>query len=58
MNPSIAHALFTKGIDTFDIAKGHGCSEAEVVDALMKYREQKHGAAFHPRQTVEVRPQA
>jgi hypothetical protein len=41
MNPSLAHALFTKGIDTYDIAKGHGCREAEVVEALIRYREMK-----------------
>ncbi len=41
MNPSLAYALFTKGIDTYDIAKGNGHTEAEVVDALMKYREMK-----------------
>lgn len=58
MNPSLAHALFTKGIDTYDIAKGHGCSEAEVVEALIRYREQQHGRALHPAGQVEVRPQA
>lgn len=41
INPSLAHALFTKGIDTYDIAKGHGIREAEVVEALMRYREMR-----------------
>lgn len=45
MNPSLAYALFSKGIDTYDIAKGNGVREAEVVEALMRYREQKRA---HP----------
>ncbi|CAN1724418.1 protein of unknown function [Hyphomicrobium sp. 1Nfss2.1] len=46
MNPSLAHALFTKGIDTYDIAKGHGIREAEVVEALIRYREMKREASM------------
>lgn len=45
MNPSLAHALFTKGKDTYDIAKISGRREAEVVEALIRYREMKRA---HP----------
>lgn len=65
MNPSLAHALFTKGIDTYDIAKRSGRKEAEVVDALHRYRlerqiEKDWPNDAHPsdHQAMEIRPQA
>lgn len=43
MNPFIAHALFCKGLDTYEIANGSGRTEAEVVEALIRYREKRRG---------------
>jgi hypothetical protein len=54
MNPSLAHALFTKGIDTYDIAKAKGCSEAEVVEALMEYRRMKRADPPDLKAVVQV----
>jgi len=34
MNPTLAHALFRKGMDTYDIARHAIRTEAEVVEAL------------------------
>lgn len=43
MNPSIAYALFCKGLNTYDIAcLKEGRTEAEVVEALMKFREMRN----------------
>jgi len=41
MNPTLAYALFCKGMDTYDIAIGANRTEAEVVEALVRYREQR-----------------
>lgn len=57
MNPSLAYQKFCEGQDTYDIARGHGVREAEVVEALIKYREMQRAHPSH-KQTVEVRPQA
>lgn len=57
MNPILAYALFTKGIDTYDIAKGHGVREAEVVEALIKYREMKNARPSVRLQVGPTRPQ-
>lgn len=59
MNPTLAYALFRKGIDTYDIALRENRTEAEVVEALVRYREQqRRGSEIHPTRQMEIRRQA